>query len=98
MYWYNRNWDEYRHVLYREVFFIRSVLYRRFHCNTKTELLMDCILKLLLPKDVLHDLPKHPEMHFIKHFVMIITVCVIVLQAFETLARQILRKVITRSS
>ena len=31
MYWYNRNWDEWV-VLYREVFFIPSVLYQRFHC------------------------------------------------------------------
>ena len=32
MYWYNRNWDEYRFVLYREVFFIWSAFYRRFNC------------------------------------------------------------------
>ena len=30
MYWYNRNWF----VLYREVFFIQSVFYQRFHCST----------------------------------------------------------------
>ena len=30
IYWYNSNWDEYRFVLFREVFFIWSVLYRRF--------------------------------------------------------------------
>ena len=34
MYRYNRNWDEY-FVLYREVFFIQSVLYQRLHCKLK---------------------------------------------------------------
>ena len=31
MYWYNKNWDYSSFVLYREVSFIWSVLYQRFH-------------------------------------------------------------------
>ena len=38
MYWlYKRNLDEYRFVLYREVFFVQSVLYQRFHCTRVTK-------------------------------------------------------------